>query len=131
MDYAQMILTVNFSSITMLVSLAAILLAATSFRGESGYAAAIIVLPNVPVYLYNMSRMLGWHEFTLFMFPISYSVNTLLMPLLWLFTKKNFDPEFRFRPSIIRKTNGFSQNKTKGFVSGKYGKSASVSRVFQ
>ncbi len=101
MDYAQMILTVNFSSITMLVLLAAILLAATSFRGESGYAAAIIVLPNVPVYLYNMSRMLGWHEFTLFMFPISYSVNTLLMPLLWLFTKKNFDPEFRFRPSQL------------------------------
>ena len=71
---------------------------ATRFRGENGYAAAIIVLPNVPIYIYNMSRMLGWHEITLFMFPISYSVNTILMPLLWLFTLRNFDTDFRFRP---------------------------------
>ncbi len=78
--------------------MAAVLLAATRFRGESGYAAAIIVLPNVPVYLYNMSRMLGWHNLTLFMFPISSSVNTLLMPLLWLFAKKNFDTSFRLKP---------------------------------
>lgn len=98
MDYTQIILAVNSSCITMLMLLAVILLVATRFRGENGYAAAIIVLPNVPVYLYNMSRMLGWHDFTLFMFPVSYSVNTMLMPFLWLFTLKNFDPDFRFRP---------------------------------
>lgn len=98
MDYTQFIITVNSSSIIILMVLAFILLAATRFRGENGYAAAIIVLPNVPVYLYNMSRMLGWHDFTLFMFPISSSVNTLLMPLLWLFAKKNFDTSFRLRP---------------------------------
>lgn len=78
--------------------LAIILLTATRFRGENGYAAAIIVLPNVPVYLYNMSRMLGWHDFSLFMLPVCFSANTLLMPLLWLFAKKNFDPSFRLRP---------------------------------
>ena len=78
--------------------MAIILLAATRFRGESGYAAAIIVVPNVPVYLYNMSRMLGWHSFSLFMLPISTSVNTLLMPLLWFFAKKNFDTSFRLNP---------------------------------
>ena len=98
MDYNFFILTVNSSSIIILMVLAIILLTATRFRGESGYAAAIIVLPNVPVYLYNMSRMLGWHDFTLFMLPIGYSANTLLMPLLWLFAKKNFDPSFRLRP---------------------------------
>lgn len=97
MDYTQIILTVNSSCITILVLLAVILLVATRFRGESGYAAAIIVVPNVPVYLYNMSRMLGWHDFSMFMFPISYSVNTMLMPLLWLFTIKNFHPDFQFR----------------------------------
>lgn len=101
MDYSQTILTVNSSSIVILVLLAVVLLAATRFRGENGYAAAIIVLPNVPVYLYNMSRMLGWHDFTLFMFPFSFSVNTMLMPLLWLFTEKNFDPGFRFRPRLL------------------------------
>ena len=98
MGYNDFILTVNSSSIIILLGMAAVLLTATRFRGENGYAAAIIVLPNVPVYLYNMSRMLGWHDFTLFMLPISYSTNTLLMPLLWLFAKKNFDPSFRLRP---------------------------------
>lgn len=98
MGYDNFILTVNSSSIIILMVLAAILLSATRFRGENGYAAAIIVIPNVPVYLYNMSRMLGWHDFTLFMLPISYSVNTLLMPLLWLFAKKNFDTHFRLKP---------------------------------
>ena len=98
MGYDDFILTINSSSIIILLGMAAVLLAATRFRGESGYAAAIIVLPNVPVYIYNMSRMLGWHNLTLFMFPISYSVNTLLMPLLWLFAKKNFDLNFRLKP---------------------------------
>ena len=98
MGYENFILTVNSSSIIILMVMAAILLTATRFRGESGYAAAIIVVPNVPVYLYNMSRMLGWHDFSLFMFPISSSVNTLLMPLLWLFAKKNFEPSFKLKP---------------------------------
>lgn len=101
MGYDNFILTVNSSSIIILMVLAAILLTASRFRGESGYAAAIIVLPNVPVYLYNMSRMLGWHGLSLFMFPISYSVNTLLMPLLWLFAKKNFDTSFKLKPQHL------------------------------
>ncbi len=98
MDYSQAILTVNSSCIVILLLLAFILLAATRFRGENGYAAAIIVVPNVPVYLYNMSRMLEWHDLTLVLFPVSYSVNTTLLPLLWLFTLKNFNPDFRVRP---------------------------------
>ncbi len=101
MDYTQFILTVNSSSITILLLLAFILLAATRFRGENGLAATIIIMPNIPVYLYNMSRMLGWHSFTLVMFPISYSVNATLLPLLWLFTVKNFKPGFRFKPSQL------------------------------
>lgn len=98
MGYSDFILMVNSSSIVILLAMTIVLLAATRFRDASGYAAAIIVLPNVPVYLYNMSRMLGWHDFSLFMFPICYSVNTLLMPLLWLFAKKNFDTSFRLNP---------------------------------
>ena len=101
MEYNDFVLIVNSSSIIILLVLALILLTATRFRGENGYAAAIIVLPNVPVYLYNMSRMLGWHDFALFMLPVSYSVNTLLMPLLWLFAKKNFDTSFRLRLSHL------------------------------
>ena len=51
MSYHEFILVVNFSSIIILVLLAMLLLIATRFRGESGYAAAIIVLPNIPVYI--------------------------------------------------------------------------------
>ena len=97
MDYTQAILTVNSSSIIILILLAFILLIATRFRGESGYAAAIIVVPNVPVYLYNMSRMLGWHDISIAMLPIAFSVNLTLMPLLWLFTLRNFHADFSLR----------------------------------
>lgn len=95
MDYTQFLLTVNSSSVILLILLAFVLLIATRFRGENGYAAAIIMLPTVPVYLYNTSRMLGWHDLSLFLLPVSSSVNTMLLPLLWLFTKKNFDASFR------------------------------------
>ncbi len=98
MGYENFILTVNSSSVIILLVMAIVLLMATRFRGENAYAATIIVVPNVPVYLYNMSRMLGWHDMALFMFPISNTVNTLLMPLLWLFAKKGFDTSFRLRP---------------------------------
>lgn len=98
MSYQEFILIVNASSIILLLVLAAILLTATKFRQANGFAAAIIVLPNVPVYLYNVSRMVGWHQLSYFMLPITFSVNTLLMPLLWLFAKANFDTSFRFRP---------------------------------
>lgn len=96
-EYTQIILAINFACITILILLAGILLFATRFKGENGYAALVIVVPNVPVYLYNMSRMLGWHDFSLIMFPISYSVNTMLLPLLWLFTLKNFKSGFKFQ----------------------------------
>ena len=88
---------VYLAIVIILLVLAAILLVATRFRGEHAYAAAIIVLPNVPVYLYNASVML-WHDLALFLFPISSSVNLLLMPLLWLFAKKSFDSSFRLKP---------------------------------
>lgn len=95
MNYEQFILTVNSSSVILLVMLALVLLHATRFRKGDGYAAAIIVVPTVPVYLYNMSRMLGWSDFSLFMLPISCSVNTLQLPLLWIFTKHSFGRSYR------------------------------------
>ncbi len=101
MDYIQFILTVNSSCITILLVLAFILLAATRFKGENGLAAAIIVIPNIPIYLYNMSRMLGWHGMTMLMFPLGFSVNTMLLPLLWLFTVKNYRPDFRYKASQL------------------------------
>lgn len=96
MSYTEAILSVNAASISILLLFAALLLAASKFKGVSGYAALVIILPTVPVYLYNMSRMLEWHTLSLFMLPISNSVNTALMPMFWVFTKANFDVNFRF-----------------------------------
>ena len=96
MDYSQFILSVNAASIAILVLLAGLLLSATKFKGMDGYAAMITLVPTVPVYLYNMSRMMGWHGLSVFIMPFSFSVNTTLMPLLWIFTKVNFDPDFRW-----------------------------------
>lgn len=98
MGYNEFILIVNAASILILLIMATLLLAATRFKSENGYVAAIIVLPNVPVYIYNMSRCVGWHNIALFFFPLSFSVNTMLMPLLWLFMLRNFNPDFRLRP---------------------------------
>ncbi len=95
MDYSQFLITVNSSSIILLVMLALVLLHATRFKERSGYAAAIIVVPTVPVYLYNVSRMLGWTDFSLFILPIAFSVNTLQLPLLWLFAKYSFGSGLR------------------------------------
>lgn len=97
MSYEQFILTVNSSSIVILTLLTFILLIATRFRGKNSYAAAIIIIPTIPVYLYNMSRMLEWHGLSLALFPLAFSVNTTLMPLLWLFAKRNLDASFRFK----------------------------------
>ena len=95
MDYSQFLITVNSSSIILLVMLALVLLHATRFKEGIGYAAAIIVVPTVPVYLYNVSRMLGWTDFSLFILPIAFSVNTLQLPLLWLFAKYSFGSGLR------------------------------------
>lgn len=96
MDYSQVILAVNAASIAILILFAMLLLSVSRFKGMNGYAALIAIVPTVPVYLYNMSRMLEWHGMAMFMLPFSFTVNVTLMPLLWLFTKGNFDPSFRW-----------------------------------
>ncbi len=98
MDFNHFILTVNTSSVVLLFMLTLILLISTHFRGERAYAAMIAVVPTVPVYLYNLSRMLLWGDMALFFFPLAYSLNTTLVPLLWFFTLRTFNPDFKIRP---------------------------------
>lgn len=97
MDYSQAILAVNAASIAILLLLAVLLMTTSKFKGANGYAALVTTVPTIPVYIYNMTRMMGWHDTALFMFPISFSVNTTLMPLLWLFTRINFGPGFKWK----------------------------------
>lgn len=96
MDYSQFILSVNAASIAILTLFTALLVTSSKFKGMNGYAALVTFVPTVPVYLYNMSRMLEWHGLTQFIFPFAFSVNTTLMPLLWILTKVNYDPVFRW-----------------------------------
>lgn len=96
----MLLLIVNASSIIVLLCLAGVLLAATRFKSGSGIIAAIIVFPTIPVYLYNVTRMLGWLPFAGAVFPLAYSVNLLLMPMLWLFTRWAFGYGFNWTDSL-------------------------------
>lgn len=96
MGYNEVILIVNASAIFIMVLLAMLLLAATKFRGENAYAAAFLVITTIPVYLYNASRSLQWYAVAELLAPLAFSVNTILMPLLWLFVYRNFNQQFRF-----------------------------------
>ena len=102
MDHSQFILSVNVASIVVLTLFTALLVTSSKFKGMKGYAALVTFVPTVPVYLYNMSRMLAWHGLSEFLLPLAFSVNTTLMPLLWILTKANYDPDFRwhFRKSL-------------------------------
>lgn len=101
MGYKEAILIVNAACIIILLMLAGLLAAATRLRRSSAYAAAIIVGTTVPVYVYNVCRSAGWYDVALCFIPLAYSVNTLLMPLLWLFVQRNFSPRRPFRPAAL------------------------------
>lgn len=101
MGYSEFIAIVNASAILVLALLAALLLGATKFRGENAYVAAIIVLTTIPVYSYNLCRSEEWYDAALWFAPFSFSVNTMLMPLLWLFTYRNFNARFKFHPARL------------------------------
>lgn len=98
MGYKEAILIANAACIIILLMLAGLLAAATRLKRSSAYAAAIIVGTTVPVYIYNVCRSAGWYDVALWFIPPAYSVNTLLMPLLWLFVRRNFSPRTPFRP---------------------------------
>lgn len=99
MGYDEIIAIVNSTAIILLLLMAIMLWCSTEFRGENAYAAAIIVLTTIPVYSYNLCRSEEWYEVAVWLAPLSYSVNTMLMPLLWLFAYRNFNPSFKFKKS--------------------------------
>ena len=98
MGYSEFILIVNAASVIILLVMAFLLCSAARFKGESSYAALIIVLTTVPVYSYNVCRSMEWYEVALCLAPIATSVNLTLMPLLWKLTQRGFNPHYRFKP---------------------------------
>ena len=98
MGYDEFILIVNVASVIILLVMALLLCLAARFKGESSYAAMIIVVSTVPVYIYNVCRSLELYEVAIFFAPIAFSVNLTLMPLLWLLVQRGFNPYFRLTP---------------------------------
>ena len=98
MGYNEFILIVNAASVIILLVMALLLCLAARFKGESNYAAMIIVVSTVPVYIYNVCRSLQLYEVAIFFAPIAFSVNLTLMPLLWLLVQRGFNPYYKFTP---------------------------------
>ncbi len=98
MGYYNIILIVNATSILVLLILALLLLISTKFKGANAYAAAIIVFTTIPVYVYNLCRAMEWYSVAQYIAPFAFSLNAMLMPLLWLFVRSNFVKNFKLTP---------------------------------
>ena len=98
MGYSEFVLIANVASVIILLVMALLLCLAARFKGESSYAAMIIVVSTVPVYIYNVCRSLELYEVAIYFAPIAFSVNLTLMPLLWLLVQRGFNPYFRLTP---------------------------------
>ena len=98
MGYNEFILIVNAASVIILLVMALLLCLAARFKGESSYAAMIIVVSTVPVYIYNVCRSLELYDVAICFAPIAFSVNLTLMPLLWLLVQRGFNPYYKFTP---------------------------------
>ena len=88
---------ISTTSVTILMVLFLLLCAATRFKGESPFAAFIILLSVVPDYIYTLSRIFGWNEAAIIIAPLAYSSNLTIMPLMYLLAHKGFNPYYRFR----------------------------------
>lgn len=98
MGYDNLVLTVNAVSVIILLMLTLLLCFATRSRGESSYAALIIVLSTVPAAAGNIFRSLGLHEAALLLAPVAFATDLALMPLLWSLVHRAFNPRYRFTP---------------------------------
>lgn len=100
MNYSDFILMVNASCIFLMIVFTFLLLFSTHFRGENAYAAAIILFTTIPTYLYNVCRSQYWYEAAWWLAPFGFSMNVMLMPLLWMYVKRVFNKHFKL--SLVR-----------------------------
>ena len=94
------IYTINITCIALMVLLVIILSAATRLKGGAAYAAIIILACNTSVYLFNMARSTGMYDLAaVAIYPVQ--LNALLMPLMWLFVRRELDSSYRFRMKTL------------------------------
>ena len=101
MGYDEFILLINTTSIIILLVMAFLLCSAAKFKGESSYAALIIVFTTIPIYSYNTCIGMEWFDVAIYIAPFAFSINLTLMPLLWSLTQRGFNPGYRFTPKKI------------------------------
>ena len=90
------IYTINLTCIALMTLLVIILSVATRLKGGAAYAAIIILVCNISVYLFNMARSTGMYDMAaIAIYPVQ--LNALLMPLMWLFVRRELDSSYRFR----------------------------------
>ena len=65
------IVAINALCIGILTIMTFVLLIAVRGKKASGYAALIIMLTNVPVYLYNSTRSIGLFSVAQYFFPLT------------------------------------------------------------
>ena len=88
------LILINVACIVFLLVMFITLATATRMKGGAGWAALIIVATTVPMFLSNLTRDLATDYFLLFLYP-AYTLNTLLMPSLWFFTRSQYEKSFR------------------------------------
>lgn len=91
---------INITCIALMLLLVIILSFATRLKGGAAYAAIIILVCNTSVYLFNMARSTGMYEMAaITIYPVQF--NALLMPLMWLFVRRELDSSYRFRMKTL------------------------------
>ncbi len=101
MLYDNFILTTHTFSIAILLVMALLLCIATHFKGESSYAALVILLTTLSNYIYYICDILGFQNIALLIAPIAYSANLTLLPFMLLLAHRTFNPYYRFKWRIL------------------------------
>ena len=97
MEYNGVIFIVNSFFISILIVMALLLCLAARFKGYSSYAAIFILLITLPDFIYNACEAFDWYNTALWVAPVAYSVDLLLMPLMLQLAYRTFNPNYRFK----------------------------------
>ncbi len=97
MEYGQMVMLISTVSVTVLIVLFLLLCAVTRLKGDSLFAAFIILTVLIPDYVCTLSIIYNWDKVALIVYPLAISSNLTIMPLMYLLVHKGFNPYYKFK----------------------------------
>lgn len=97
MENHVLIFIANAFLITTLLIMTLLLCFAARFKGYSSYAAIFIFLITLPDFIYNTCDTFNWYNTALWVAPVAYSVDLLLMPLMLHLARRTFNPKYKFK----------------------------------